>query len=331
MRHAVLLLALALPATSFAQDRQYRRLKLTDGREIKAEVLETVATGLKMRVPQGETLISFEILMDMVPIDASEYRDQQPIKVWVHAPGYESKMAAIYGEVKELVVASDENLPPGVIIGLTECAAEFDCMESKLAGQDWMWLVTVQPPQDDTKAALIVRGRTSGGTEIQRADATTDSAADLWHAGLRVIGLINEGEVPKSVLTAVGETDVTVVPDPVPDPDAGLGWTRNRVYSSAWTPLPGYSALAQKDTGGFATGLAIGVLGTGVVGGLMAANRVDAPEAIGITAASYYVLSVATNQAFGMKAYNKAKGASVGVHVAPTPGGATFGIGGRLK
>ncbi|MEZ4319093.1 MAG: hypothetical protein R3F61_16380 [Myxococcota bacterium] len=331
MRFAVLLLALTLPASALAQDKQYRRLKLTDGREIKAEVLETVATGLKMRTKQGTTLISFEILMDMVPIDSTEFRAQDPIKVWVHAPGYDAKMAAIYKSVPDLNLASEANLPPGVVIGLTDCGAEFDCMESKLDGQDWMWLVTVAPPQDDTEAALVVRGRTSGGTQIDRADAATDSAADLWHAAHRVIGLIDEGNVPKAVLTEVGEADVAVVPDPAPDPDAGLGWTKNRVYSSAFTPIPGYTAFAQDDMGGFGLGLAVGVAGTGAVAGLMVANEVDPVDALVITAGSFYIISVVTNQAVGMRAYNKAKAASVGFQAAPLPGGgATVGIGGRL-
>lgn len=331
LRLSALLLALTLPATAMAQDRQYRQLKLTDGRVLKAEVLETVATGLEMRTNQGDTLISFEILMDMVPIDAAEFRDDDPVLVWLHAPGYTEKMEAIYGEIPMLEIASAENLPPGVVIALTECGADFDCMSQQVEDPDWLWLVTVAPPTDDTEARLVVRGRTTGGTQIERVNTPTDSAADLWHAGNRVIGLIHEGDIKKDVLTALGETQTTTVPDPVAHPDAGLGWTRNRVRKSAFTPLPGYSALAQKDTGGFALGLGIGVAGTGLIAAVMAANKVPLRDSIPITAAGFYVINVTTNQAVGMTAYKKAKANSVSWSIAPNGrGGATVGISGRL-
>jgi hypothetical protein len=330
-----------------AQDKQYRELKLTDGRTIKAEVLETVATGLEMRVPQGKTLISFEILMDMVPIEAPEYRVQEPVRVYVHAPGNEEKFAAVYGAIEKLELAGESNLPPGVVIALEGCEADFDCMSDALSGQPWMWLVTATPPTDDREAALIVRGRTTGGQQIAIEETRTDTATDIWHAAHAVIGLIGEGDVPKSVLSALGEDKVDLQPEPAPDPEAGLGWTKARVYSSSFFPVPGYTAARQGDTGGLAVGLTVGLLGTGATAGILAATRaadsgpidgldgrIDGGEAAEIavfSAATYYALSVVLNQATGMRAYNRAKGASVGLSVQPTRGGgASFGIGGRL-
>ncbi len=336
---ATLALATALPATAMAQEKQYRELKLTDGRTLKAEVLETVATGLEMRVPQGRTLISFEILMDMVPIEAPEYRVQEPVRVYVHAPGNEEKFDAVYGAIEKLELAGENNLPPGVVIELEACAADFDCMADALAGQPWMWLVTATPPTDDRSAALIVRGRTTGGRQITLEETQTDTATDIWHAAHGVIGLIKEGDVPKSVLSELGEDKIEVQPDPQPDPEAGLGWTKARVYSSSFFPVPGYTAARQGDTGGLAVGLTVGVLGTGATAGVLAATRSGDNSAGGggvaeiavFSAATYYALSVVMNQATGMRAYNRAKGASVGLSVQPVQGGgATFGVGGRL-
>lgn len=335
MRRAALLLALTLPVTAWGQARQYRQLELTDGREMRAEVLETRPTGLLMEVPQGTTLISFELLMDMVPIDAEQYRDQPPARVWLRGGESQEALEAIYGEVKALqVVTSDDpqGLPPGVVLALEACDLDFSCMSEALTGQPWMWLVTASPPSDDTNAAVVVRGRTSAGPPIHRANSTSDSAADLWNAAHEVIGLVEQGDVPKAVLSALGEQNVTTVPTPDPNPDLGLGWTKNRVYSSSFVPLPGYTALRQRDTTGFLTGLGVGLGGTAVVftASLLATD--GKPSDVGLaTAGGFYIMSVAVNRWVGMRAYDKNKASSVGFDFGTTEHGAHVGLRGRLR
>lgn len=81
-----LLLPLALLSDAEADDDQFRRFVLADGREVAAEVLSTEATGFKVKVPQGQFEISYELLADMQTIDAGQYQRQAPGRCGSPAP-----------------------------------------------------------------------------------------------------------------------------------------------------------------------------------------------------------------------------------------------------
>ena len=76
-----------------ADGRQFRELKLVDGRVLTVEILSTEATGLLVQLPQGTTLVSFELLVDMVPIDQAKWDNQTPWIVYVDFPASTQKEA----------------------------------------------------------------------------------------------------------------------------------------------------------------------------------------------------------------------------------------------
>jgi hypothetical protein len=200
-----LALCLFASASAFGQERQYRALELADGRRLNAEILATEPTGLRMRIPQGETLISFELLVNISPIDSASFDDQPPTRVWVHSPERLEEVAAVYAALPNTVVstrAATNGLSPGLAYSLTECGPDFTCMAEALDGEDWMWLVTVLPPPDDSDAALVWRGRASGGPPITRVDQKLATAETFWRDGHAALGLIANTNAPKALREA---------------------------------------------------------------------------------------------------------------------------------
>lgn len=205
-----LALSLLLPASAYAQDRQYRELQLADGRSLRAEVLATEATGLRMRTPQGETLVSFELLVDIRPISEADFDSQPPMRIWVHSPDHLAAVASVYEAIPNVQVSTASSaggLAPGVVVQLDGCGADFGCMAGAVDEDAWMWLVTALPPTDDNDAALILRARATGGPPITREDVDVYAAEPLWEAGHEVIGLRADGGAPKSVKEQFATSD----------------------------------------------------------------------------------------------------------------------------
>lgn len=329
MPRPAVLLALVFPASSFAQNPQYRKLELTDGRQIRAEVLATEATGLRMRLPQGETLVSFEILMDMVPIDPLEYRDQSSVTVWVAPTSIDADLRRIYGAVPALVVTGPDQpggLAPDLVTKLTACADDLDCMAEAVGDGPWMWLVTGAPPQDGSTAAMVLRGRSSGGPPVRRSEALTVEVTNLWRAAHEVIELLPPATIPRVVLA----------PSEVPGKDPNKpAWTLERA-SKLTVPrlfVPGLASFQQTDVERGVLGLGVGVLGTGVAAGvaMVAAGKNEGAkpaQAALVGVGSWVALSAFTNAWLGPASYGGGK--KVGLHVLPAPEGATVGLGGQL-
>ncbi len=62
-------LLLLLPTLVRAQDSEFRSLKLSDGRTLVGQVVESTAEGMVMRLPQGTTLVRYEHLMEIGVVD----------------------------------------------------------------------------------------------------------------------------------------------------------------------------------------------------------------------------------------------------------------------
>lgn len=201
-------LSFVLPAVAHAQDRQYRELELSDGRQFRAEVLATEATGLRMRVPQGETLVSFELLVDIRPVTEADFEAQEPVTVWIHAPEHLEQLTAVYASIPNVVVASaasSEGVPAGMAYELGECGADFTCMTRAIDNDRFFWLVTALPPLDESTAQVVLRGRSSGGSPIELREIQTVGPDAFWMKGHEVIGLIADRNAPKAVREAFGD------------------------------------------------------------------------------------------------------------------------------
>ncbi|MCP4870824.1 MAG: hypothetical protein GY898_19140 [Proteobacteria bacterium] len=87
MRHflPLLIVLLLLPAAASAADESYevRSIRLTDGRTLVAQVLESTAGGMRLRLPQGLTLVPYADLAEIGVVDASEYDTQAPLRIGI--------------------------------------------------------------------------------------------------------------------------------------------------------------------------------------------------------------------------------------------------------
>lgn len=328
---------LALSDTANAQERQFRQLDLVDGRTVRAEVLATESNGLRMRTPQGEMLISFELLMDMVPIELAIYEDQQPERLWLSMSEPNPGLEAIFKSIPKLEVSkagASKLASDAQTTALEACGNDVSCGREAVAGGDWLWMVYVAPPSDASSADLVFRGGPSGAKQVTTIE-TESSPYALWEAAHRSLGLTPPAKVPDSVLSAFPDgTDIKA-------PEVQKDWTASRVNAASLVPLPGYASLAQGDGGRFALGLGAGLAGTGAVVAI-AANTLNgstkagstAPDTkaqpgqvagvVGIGVVSYWAISSLVSNVFG-HATLKANGGS-SVSVAPRPGGATLAV-----
>ncbi len=220
MLRSLLFCASLLPGSALAQERQFRAVDLTDGRTIRAEILATEAEGLRVRTPQGEALIPFEFMVNITAIDEAAYMSQEPMRIWVHSPDWVEPLTTLYSRIPHVLVSNENEpngLPPGVVVQLGRCGADFTCMAEAVDPDTPMWLVTALPPAGDSQAAVVLRARFSSGPPIHREDITIVDPNTLWERGHVVIGLIPPGKPPKSVreaFTGMAETRAGSQPRP---------------------------------------------------------------------------------------------------------------------
>lgn len=197
---------LLLAPAAFAQSNPpVRRTRLQDGREFVGEVLGTEASGLRIRVPAGEMLVSFEDLIEVKPIDATAYAAQKPWRVVLAAPEgllppTRALVDAIPGVTARPVGQADDGLSPAQAEALVDCAGEITCMRTVLKDQPWQWIVTLSMPEEEG-APLTVTSVVSTADRAIPASRTvpTVDAAGLWSALHQAIQL----EAPKDAPPAV--------------------------------------------------------------------------------------------------------------------------------
>ena len=78
-----LLALLGLACASPASAAEYRQLELSDGRVLTAEVVESTATGLRLRMPQGGAFLRYEQILALEDVDRAAYDAQDPWRVAV--------------------------------------------------------------------------------------------------------------------------------------------------------------------------------------------------------------------------------------------------------
>jgi hypothetical protein len=304
-------LAMGLLQPAYALDPQYRRVTLVDGRVISAEILATESEGLRMRVPAGETLISFELLLDMVPISQAEYDAQAPWIVYFSVPPeLEKDVVGLLQEVDGIVPQPVKVAANGIEAHMAAKASDCDdinCIVGALEGADtWIWVLMAKPAP-------------TGGTQLESKLSTSpdpplelvvDSKgrSELWEALHKSIGLLPPGPPPRG-----GDDD-----------DHGnqgsQTFDERKVVALSFVPVPGLPSLAQKDTGGFALAMSVVVPSTVVWVGAVGQLGNSAPEFGALSFAGYYAVTVFANQVTGMRSLEKRR---VGVTAAPTEKGGT--------
>lgn len=296
LRGAVTLaLGLAVAASAQAQDRraQYRTLKLADGREIVAEVVATEATGLRLRTPQGEMLLSFELLQDMSPADADTYKLQEAWFVYVAAPPAEQdRLLEAFRWVPNTRVARTGEELPGLAAGQAaaaeRCKLDFPCLLKETSGAPWMYVVSVSV---DEAGAVVANSGLNSGTTKARVEKPGLQADQLW--GLVHESLLLEvppGGPPESAFADPGPSDGPSGPS---GPDAAPADAR--LTALAFAPVPGLPAMKQKNGAGLGAAIAIAVAGTAATVGAAGHTSQSAPELVGFSLVGFYASTVFAN------------------------------------
>lgn len=290
------------PETAAAQE--YRSFTLSDGRAVIAEVLETEAAGMRVRLPQGELVIPFDVLSDMVPVDPAAYDGQAPMRVMVAEAG-----------PRENLVKSLRHVPQVEIIAPTNAqkacdASDVACLTAG-AGEPWSVVIALT----ETERGWTVSSAVSSGTEIasipslQVGDeaALTDAAGILLGLAVAAWQPVKPVEQPKPT----GGDDVPVA-------DVGEPWDRDQVIRASFAPIPGLPSIRQGDGAGFGLAMVVVVPTTAAWVGVVGKSAQTVPEHAVLGAAGFYTATVLANQIFGLRSMER----SLSVAVAPSPDGA---------
>jgi hypothetical protein len=312
---SVAVLALLASTDASADDRQFRQLKLADGRGLTVEILSTEPGGLLVQLPQGRTLVSFELLIDMVPIDQATWDNQTPWIVYVDLPAAQHEdVVELLSTIPNLSVHPLTEPVGGVTAAMAAeaagCGRKIECVVSAIASTPWKVVIT-----GETKGSgLVLRSKVSSATspaeEVTLADAERGT---LWNGLHDALGLDRPAQGPPRAATEERDGDT---------------FDGKRVVALSFVPFPGVPSLAQKDSSGVALALGVVVPSTALWVGAVGQTGQSAPEFVGLSVAGYYVLTVLANQVTGFRSLDEE--ARVGITAAPTPGGATVRIAGSL-
>jgi len=287
----IIALLLSLVPQASAADKQYRRVTLTDGRVLVGEVVATEAAGLLLHSPQGELLVSFEVLADMTPIDGAMYEAQGPWVVYLAPSVFSDALTEHFDEIPGLKLLHVGETGAGITheqaTAAGACDDDLDCIASATSEAQWLWVVGAQ--QSSAGGPSLVARLNTGDTRL-KAEANTTSPPDLWAATHAVLGLNPPADLPESLARAVSKT----------------GMTESQIVRSSFVPIPGLPSLKQGDGGGFGLSLAVVVPTTALWVGAVGKNAQSAPELIGLGALGFYATTVLTNQVMGMRSYNAA-------------------------
>lgn len=282
-----MLLLLAPPALAQSTP-PIRRTRMQDGREFVGEVLGTEASGLRVRVPPGEMLVSFEELLEVKPIDPTAYASQSAWRVVVVAPddlrpAVQTLFDAMPGVSAHPVGSPDPGLSPEQSTALAGCAEDLACLRGVLKDQPWQWVVTLRRTDTGVQVASVV-STADRALPAQQSVSPVD-APGLWTALHSAIGLL----APKSQPPAVEGLGGRVKP-PKHGPDASAPVASG----AAFVPIPGWTGFKNGEAGLGAAGL-VGTLAftalAGAGGGMVVApgadGNFDVPQAVGFGLVGY--------------------------------------------
>ncbi|MCA9492653.1 MAG: hypothetical protein KC621_22120 [Myxococcales bacterium] len=320
-----------LGSDACAQESVLRTITLVDGRRFDAEVVETAATGMQVRVAQGTMLIPFDLLVDISPIPGST-PSGEPWRVLAEFPDdvepVSDQVLSLMPALAPSHIGGTDDLSPIKVSELASCGSDILCMSTVLKDSPWRYVVVGQRTP-------------SGGLAIESLVSTSDDIVPLsvevsstepravWAAMHTALGLDTPGEVPGELLTTKRPrpTKPSPVAEPVPVATAGAAIpSASKVRALSFVPVPGISSMACKDGSGAAMALAVALPSTAAWVGLSAAaTRADGVDFGVLSLAGFYGITVMTNQWTGERSLRKVttaalpaehgKGAVAVVHV----------------
>jgi hypothetical protein len=301
---ALLVAAALSPADAAAEE--YRLFQLGDGRSFAATILATEADGLRVRVPQGEMLVPFGLLQDMVPIQKSDYDAQPDWVVYLAAetPERRADLVAVFESVPHVSVVGEAGVRPLLSASqeaaAASCGVALDCLVAATAAAPWMWVVTARSEGPELVVeGAVNRGKTRNTLRLSQADRQR-----LAYAAYDVLEVVKVE--PEPVIALIHDPPLPDVAQDIP-----RELSRQRIIGWSFVPLPGLPSLLQGDGGGFATACAIVAPATVLWVGAVGQNTQSRAQHLAFAAGGFYAATVAANQVFGLRSQDRAATVSV--------------------
>jgi len=234
-------LLIALTTLSFgADDIQYRSFELADGQTFVAEVVASKATGIQIKLPQGERLLPFSNLAGMQEASASDYAAQPSWEIALSAPPSVlmafKRAAERVPSVNVWTVGSGwpaANVPIDKQAQAAVCAQDLPCLLTSLDGAPGRFVIAVT---ESAEGARLESAHTEYNIRSSQETATLDEE-ELYRALLTTLRL-TPPETP--FVPAVPNVQPTSVDNLV---DASPATQRTR--DLRFVPLPGYAAFRE--------------------------------------------------------------------------------------
>jgi hypothetical protein len=187
MRRTLLLLAMLLVIPGLAQAQEYRTIRLTDGRVLKVEVLESTASGMRIRTPQGRMMVDYSALAGMDDLAEMVFRGQEPMRIGLAPVSWsDASLDEVAWQVDPWLARAVKVVPEAMVLpsaawgaamgrspaDLEACRADVDCMlgDGPVFGLDVLVVPRVEPGERPT---LVLEGFVAGSRKLMgRASAT---------------------------------------------------------------------------------------------------------------------------------------------------------------
>ena len=331
----ILLFALAWILGLPAYAQEFRRITLSDGRVLVAQVEETTADGLVLRLPQGRTQVGFTEVLSLDLIDRATWESQAPWSVLIlpfrgEQPSGEARVAeettaAVLSRlpaVKVVRAGAYGALTPEQKEAFDRCGADLACVSAAARSAGFTLVLTgqVSPGQGQNASVTLalfgnyaLAPNTLGQTEVRYSGSAPSRPRDILIAALGTVKVTADPatlnsmpEVLTDIRVAEPTTPVAEVPvtPPVTPPvvaDAPRAVTEEKLRLLAFVPLPGTPSLVRRDWVGFAASWAMVVPTSMVLVGGTGKASFTQGQFLGLSAAGVYTSTVAANLIFGLR------------------------------
>ncbi len=301
-------------ASQPAFSQEYRQIEWADGRVWAAEVLETDAEGMRLRMVQGEAIVPYSEIQAIVPIEEVVFHGAPAWTVEilpVEAGGDEtlrlearevfdvlhSHLDAMKGVEVRGGRKVTRGTPPPVVddCGIPSTVSVEDRWRN---GVDHIVVGHLHHAREGGRMLTLCSLSTAGSRPLQRLEMKGPGRleeAQIMGTLYRVLGLEPDGPLlMAAALEAGSRGDVpkaAVYASPSPFPAEAL----------PFVPLPGFPSLVARDMKRFGWAWAVVVPGT-ILAGLWIAEAGFSPgQVLFLTSAAYYTLTVTANRHFAEK------------------------------
>lgn len=314
---------MSLILVGLASAAEYRSIEVADGRTLVGEVVGSDATGMRLRLPQGDTDIAYADIVRVDPVEAAAVHGQSDWRVLVLPTGgadpaaeaaVEAELIAALAQVPHTRVGGLDSLPTTIPeamrAALGACGLDATCVlgAGSTLPVDVVVLSAWSPGEPEELVAASVwlvapRAQFRAGGRHAAAERGRAIQAAAWG----VLDLVPSPQPPSR--------------DPAPTPEpAAAAEARSPPAPrppSPWVPLPGWTAWRSGRPGAGLAATAVVVPATAAVVWVAGHESPSPVPALIIGAVTWTSLCVGSNRLLAPV-------------VLPTEGGVSLGLSGRL-